>query len=88
MYLAGPWIRNSRRVHALDDTFGIVNNSDFVVAIKAWLNFHTQIALGQSLAITAIVVEVVFIAIALAIVMLIHRKKDSLSTRKLTNLKG
>jgi NADH-quinone oxidoreductase subunit K len=47
-----------------------------------------KMALGQTLAITAIVVEVVFIAIALAIVMLIHRKKDSLSVRKLTNLKG
>ena len=47
-----------------------------------------KIALSQTLAITAIVVEVVFIAIALAIVMLIQRKKGSLDVRKLTNLKG
>lgn len=45
-------------------------------------------ALAQTLAITAIVVEVVFVAIALAIIMLIQRKKGSLDVRKLTNLKG
>ena len=50
--------------------------------------FNGRLALGQSLAITVIVLEVVFIAIALAIVMLIHRKKHSLSARRLTNLKG
>lgn len=47
-----------------------------------------KIALSQTLAITAIVVEVVFIAVALAIVMLIQRKKGSLDVRNLTNLKG
>ncbi len=47
-----------------------------------------RIALGQTLVITMIVVEVVSIAIALAIVMLIHRRKKSLSVRKLSNLKG
>ena len=50
--------------------------------------FNGKLALAQTLAITAIVVEVVFIAIALAIVMLIQRKKGSLDVRKLTNLKG
>ncbi|TCL60891.1 NADH-quinone oxidoreductase subunit K/NAD(P)H-quinone oxidoreductase subunit 4L [Hydrogenispora ethanolica] len=47
-----------------------------------------NIALGQSLAITVIVVEVVFIAIALAIVMLAYRRTKSLDIRKLTKLKG
>lgn len=47
-----------------------------------------KIVLSQTLAITAIVVEVIFIAIALSIVMLIQRKKQSLNVRKLTDLKG
>lgn len=56
------------------------------IVSAGWLN--GKAALAQTLAITAIVVEVVFIAIALAIVMLIQRKKGSLDVRKLTNLKG
>lgn len=47
-----------------------------------------KMALSQTLAITAIVIETVFIAIALAIVMLVHRKRQSLNVRQLTNLKG
>ena len=47
-----------------------------------------KIVLSQTLTITAIVVEVIFIAIALSIVMLIQRKKQSLNVRKLTDLKG
>jgi multisubunit Na+/H+ antiporter MnhC subunit len=56
------------------------------IVSAGWLN--GKAALAQTLAITAIVVEVVFIAIALAIVMLIQRKKGSLDVRKLMNLKG
>lgn len=56
------------------------------IVSAGWLN--GKAALAQTLAITVIVVEVVFIAIALAIVMLIQRKKGSLDVRKLTNLKG
>jgi NADH:ubiquinone oxidoreductase subunit 11 or 4L (chain K) len=51
-------------------------------------NANGRIALSQSIVITMIVVEVVSIATALAIVMLIQRKKKSLNVRKLTNLKG
>lgn len=51
-------------------------------------SINGKIVLSQTLAITVIVVEVVFIAVALAIVMLIHRKKRSISVRKLTDLKG
>jgi NADH-quinone oxidoreductase subunit K len=51
-------------------------------------NANGRIALSQTLVITMIVVEVVSIATALAIVMLIQRKKNSLNVRKLTNLKG
>jgi NADH:ubiquinone oxidoreductase subunit K len=56
------------------------------IVSAGWLN--GKAALAQTLAITAIVVEVVFVAIALAIIMLIQRKKGSLDVRKLTNLKG
>jgi NADH:ubiquinone oxidoreductase subunit K len=51
-------------------------------------NSNGRIALSQSLVITMIVVEVVSIATALAIVMLIQHKKNSLNVHKLTNLKG
>lgn len=51
-------------------------------------NANGRIALSQSLVITMIVVEVVSMATALAIVMLIQRKKKSLNVCKLTNLKG
>ena len=51
-------------------------------------NANGRIALSQSLVITMIVVEVVSIATALAIVMLLQRRKNSLNVRKLTNLKG
>ncbi len=51
-------------------------------------NANGKIALSQTLVITMIVVEVVSIAIALAIVMLIQKKNHSLNIRKLTNLKG
>ncbi len=50
--------------------------------------YNGKLALSQTLAVTAIVVEVIFIAVALAIVMLIQRKKGSLDVRKITNLKG
>ncbi len=56
------------------------------IVSAGWIN--GKMALAQTLAITAIVVEVVFIAIALAIIMLIQRKNGSLDVRKLTNLKG
>jgi NADH:ubiquinone oxidoreductase subunit K len=46
-----------------------------------------KMAFSQTLAITAIVVETAFIAIALAIAMLIYRKQGSLNISKLTNLK-
>ena len=51
-------------------------------------NANGKIALSQTLVITMIVVEVVSIATALAIVMLIQKKNHSLNIRKLTNLKG
>ncbi len=51
-------------------------------------NANGRIALSQTLVITMIVVEVVSIATALAIVMLIQKKNHSLNIRKLTNLKG
>jgi NADH-quinone oxidoreductase subunit K len=51
-------------------------------------NANGKIALSQTLVITMIVVEVVSIAVALAIVMLIQKKNHSLNIRKLTNLKG
>lgn len=51
-------------------------------------NANGKIALSQTLVITMIVVEVVSIAVALAIVMLIEKKNHSLNIRKLTNLKG
>ena len=51
-------------------------------------NANGRIALSQSLVITMIVVEVISIATALAIVMLIQSKKKSLNVRKLTDLKG
>jgi NADH:ubiquinone oxidoreductase subunit K len=47
-----------------------------------------KLVLSQVLAITVIVIEVVFVAVALAIIMLINRKKQSLDVRKLTDLKG
>lgn len=47
-----------------------------------------KIMFAQTMVITAIVVEVVFIAVALAIVMMVQRKHKSLSIRNLTNLKG
>ena len=47
-----------------------------------------KIELSQTLIITIIVLEVVFIAIALSIVMLAYRRNQSLDIRKLTNLKG
>lgn len=47
-----------------------------------------RMVLTQTLAITVIVVEVVFIAIALAILMLVYRRKQSISVGKLTDLKG
>jgi NADH:ubiquinone oxidoreductase subunit K len=58
------------------------------LAIVSAGSANGKIVLGQTLAITIIVVEVVFIAIALAIVMLAHRKFKSLDIRNLTKLKG
>lgn len=47
-----------------------------------------KIVLSQTMAITVIVIEVVFIAVALAVVMLVHRQHQSISVRRLTDLKG
>lgn len=67
--------------------FEIISKGVTLAIITAG-SVNGQIVLSQTLAITAIVVEVVFIAIALAIVMIIQRKRHSLDVRKLTNLKG
>ena len=67
--------------------FGIISKGVTLAIITAG-SVNGKIVLSQTLAITAIVVEVVFIAIALAIVMIIQRKRHSLDVRKLTNLKG
>ncbi len=45
-------------------------------------------ALAQAMVITLIVVEVVFIVVAVGIVMGLHRYNKTLDTRKLRNLKG
>lgn len=45
-------------------------------------------ALAQSLIITLIVIETVFIAIAMGIVLSVHRQTGSLETKNLTKLKG
>lgn len=67
--------------------FEIISKGVTLAIITAG-SVNGKIVLSQTLAITAIVVEVVFIAIALAIVMIIQRKRHSLDVRKLTNLKG
>jgi NADH:ubiquinone oxidoreductase subunit K len=45
-------------------------------------------ALTQSLVITLIVVEVVFITVATGVVMGLHKHNDSLDVRKTRNLRG
>ena len=67
--------------------FEIISKGVTLAIITAG-SVNGKIVLSQTLAITAIVVEVVFIAIALAIVMIIQRKRHSLDVRKLTYLKG
>jgi NADH:ubiquinone oxidoreductase subunit K len=47
-----------------------------------------KLAFSQTLAITVIVFELVFVVIALAIVMIIQKNKRSLDIRELTKLKG
>jgi NADH-quinone oxidoreductase subunit K len=47
-----------------------------------------RIVLSQVLTITVIVVEVIFVAIALGIIMLIYRKKQSLHLTKLEKPRG
>lgn len=46
------------------------------------------LALMQSLIITMIVIEAVFMTVAVGIVLGIHRKNDSLDARSIRNLKG
>ena len=58
------------------------------LAIISAGSVNGKLMLSQTMAITAIVIEVVFIAIALAIVMLAQRQRHSLNVRKLTDLKG
>lgn len=67
--------------------FEIISKGATLAIITAG-SVNGKIVFSQAIAITAIVVEVVFIAIALAIVMIIQRKKQSLDVRKLTHLKG
>ena len=45
-------------------------------------------ALAQSLVITLIVIETVFIAVAMGIALSVHRHTGSLETKTLTKLKG
>ena len=45
-------------------------------------------ALAQSLVITLIVIETVFIAVAMGIVLSVHKNIGSLETKNLTKLKG
>ena len=45
-------------------------------------------SLAQSLIITLIVIETVFIAIAMGVVLSVHRNIGSLETKNLTKLKG
>jgi len=47
-----------------------------------------RVALAQVMAITLIIVEVVAVAVAMGIVVGIHRHNGTLDTRKLRNLKG
>jgi NADH:ubiquinone oxidoreductase subunit K len=47
-----------------------------------------RFALSQAMTITFIVLEVVFVAVALAIIMLIQRRKNSLDVHELNKLKG
>ena len=46
------------------------------------------LALMQSLVITMIVIEAVFMIVSVGIVLGIHRKNDSLDARSIRNLKG
>ena len=45
-------------------------------------------ALSQAMIITLIVIETVFIAVAMGIVLTVHKHTGSLETKNLTNLKG
>jgi len=56
-----------------------------IVAV-GFVSGHT--ALAQSLVITLIVVEVVFITVAIGVVIGIERHHDSLDVRKIRQLKG
>ncbi|HEX2954651.1 MAG TPA: NADH-quinone oxidoreductase subunit K [Bacillota bacterium] len=67
--------------------FEIMSKSVTLGIITAGM-VNGRMVLSQTLAITVIVVEVIFIAIALAILMLVYRKKQSISVGKLTDLKG
>lgn len=67
--------------------FEIMSKSVTLGIITAGM-VNGRMVLSQTLAITVIVVEVIFIAIALSILMLVYRKKQSISVGKLTDLKG
>ena len=57
-----------------------------LLVVVGYMNGHT--ALTQSLVITLIVIEVVFIVVATGVVIGLHTHNNSLDTRKLRNLKG
>lgn len=65
-----------------------VMSKGVTLAIITAGSVNGRIIFSQALAITVIVVEVIFVAIALAVIMLIHRKKQSLNVRNLNDLKG
>ena len=57
-----------------------------LLVVAGYLSNH--VALAQSLVITLIVVEVVFITIAVGVVLGIHRHYGSLDARNIRKLKG
>ena len=57
-----------------------------LVITAGFISRHT--ALAQALVITFIVIEVVVMAVAVGVVIAIHKHNDSLDSRKIRNLKG
>ena len=57
-----------------------------LIVISGFTCGHT--ALSQALVVTLIVIETVFIAVAMGIVLGVYRHTKSLDTKNLTNLKG
>ncbi len=47
-----------------------------------------HVGLGQALAITLIVVEVVVMVVAVGLILLVHRQTNSVNARDLNNIKG